>query len=160
MVLVLTRRRQSQFIDHRRIVSTESDGCCGGGGRRGPEKVVIPVRIPPSNFVAKKKRRLCRRPRFAPYSKGSTSRAMFKQGYSSDGMLNNQTVTSIAPEPPATAFNMPIFNGQPGFSTFTPDYQQFPYTFSSATPPMYSWANTNSTDVMKYVQNIFSFANL
>lgn len=153
MVLVSTRRQQILVIKHRRIVSTENDSCCGGGGRREPEKVIVPVRIPPNLFVSKKNRRLCRRPRFAPYPTSSRSKIMFKRGYSSDGMINNQTSTSVPPPPPATAFNMQ-FNSQPGCSAFTPDYhQQFPYTFSSATPPMYSWANTNSTNIMKYNNN-------
>lgn len=160
MVLVRTRRRQRLVIKHRRFVSTDNNSCCDGGGRRGPEKVIIPVRIPPNLFVSKKNRRLCRRPRFAPYPKSSRSKTMFKQGYSSDGMINNQASTSIPPPPPATALNMQ-FNGQPSFSAFTPDYyQQFPYTFSSATPPMYSWANTNSTDIMKYIYSIAIVSNI
>jgi len=141
--------------DHR---TTDSRGGSGGGVGRPTEKVIVPVRIaPPSPAVDDKKlRRLLRNRRFAPYpARVSTTSAttMFKQGYPPDGLANNQTAPAAAPSipmPPPNTFNMQFNMGPPpGFSTFTPDYHQFPYTFSSATPPMYSWANTNSTDVMK-----------
>ncbi|XP_025205917.1 uncharacterized protein LOC112602174 [Melanaphis sacchari] len=79
---------------------------------------------------------------------------MFKRGLPSpDPMVSNQATASTRPTPPS-----PICNGglqfgvqQPSsYSSFTPDYQHFPYTFSSITPPAYSWANTNSTHVMKF----------
>lgn len=64
--------------------------------------------------------------------------------------------TGYIPTPPPPA-NVPFALQQlghqqpPGFTAFTPDYPHFPYTFSSITPPAYSWANTNSTHVMKCV---------
>lgn len=61
-------------------------------------------------------------------------------------------VGSIATSPANTPFVLQFGHQQPpGFTTFTPDYQHFPYTFSSITPPAYSWANTNSTHIMKCV---------
>lgn len=62
-------------------------------------------------------------------------------------------VGSIATPPTNVPFSLQQFGHQqpPGFTAFTPDYQHFPYTFSSITPPAYSWANTNSTHVMKCV---------
>ncbi|XP_025425897.1 uncharacterized protein LOC112694592 [Sipha flava] len=84
---------------------------------------------------------------------------MFKWGYPlPDGGVagrgTNTTTTSstmlpgsIVPPPPPPQMN----HHSTSFTTFTPsDFQQFPYTFSSVSPPTYSWANTNSTDVMKF----------
>uniref|UniRef100_A0A2S2P2R3 Uncharacterized protein n=1 Tax=Schizaphis graminum TaxID=13262 RepID=A0A2S2P2R3_SCHGA len=81
---------------------------------------------------------------------------MFKRGYpSSDSMVNNQAAASSIPTPPPPACNVSFglqfgIQQPPSYTTFTPDYQHFPYTFSSITPPAYSWANTNSTHVMKF----------
>ncbi|XP_050441139.1 uncharacterized protein LOC126846066 isoform X2 [Adelges cooleyi] len=69
---------------------------------------------------------------------------MFKRGYLPDGIAKNQANAGFQPQ---AAFNMEY--NQNGCSSFTPNYQ-FPYTFSSATPPMYSWANTSSSEVMKF----------
>ncbi|XP_050521191.1 uncharacterized protein LOC126894313 [Daktulosphaira vitifoliae] len=69
---------------------------------------------------------------------------MFKRGFIPDSMTNNTATPGVTPP----TFNMQ-FGSQNGYSSFTPNYQ-FPYTFSSSTPPMYSWANTNSSEVMKF----------
>lgn len=89
-----------------------------------------------------------------PVGPSSVLADMFKRAYpSSDAMVTNQAAGSIpTPQPQANVpFGLQFSHQQPpAFTTFTPDYQQFPYTFSSITPPAYSWANTNSTHVMKF----------
>jgi len=133
---------------------------------------ISPNRLPPSvQLPIVEHRRHCRESRFAPYPlppqapvSSSTALAdMFKRGLpSSDTMANDQTATSPITRKPQPGCNLPFmqFSLQqpPSYSTFTPaDYQHFPYTFSSSTPPAYSWANTNSTHVMKYVTVITQF---
>ncbi|XP_060879280.1 uncharacterized protein LOC132951472 [Metopolophium dirhodum] len=70
----------------------------------------------------------------------------------SAGYIPTPPAGSIATPPANVPFALQQFGHQqpPGFTAFTPDYQHFPYTFSSITPPAYSWANTNSTHVMKF----------
>lgn len=138
------------------------------------EKAIIPVLVPPSGQLPIVDhhclcRRHCHESRFAPYPLPSLQRLlglatvpadMFKHAFpSSDTMATNQAAAATAagsiPAPPPPA-NVPFalqFSHQqpPSYSTFTPEYQHFPYTFSSITPPAYSWANTNSTHVMKCV---------
>lgn len=116
-------------------------------------------------------RRRSRHPcRFAPYPSTSKSpldkTPMFKQGFPSGvGRMADadQTASSVPlpPPPPAatlpSAFNLQFNHQNPtGFSSFASEHHnyyhhQFPYTFLSASPPTYSWANTNSTDIMKCV---------
>lgn len=82
---------------------------------------------------------------------------MFKRSFSSsDAMAGNQAAAGSIPaptQPVNVRFGLQFGHQQqpPSFSAFTPDYPHFPYTFSSITPPAYSWANTNSTHVMKWV---------
>lgn len=115
-----------------------------------------------------RRRHLCR---FAPYPLPSSkspqdSAPMFKQGFSSGvGRMPDadQSASSVPLPPPPPAATLPSgfnlqFNHQvpTGFSSFASEHHnyyhhQFPYTFLSASPPTYSWANTNSTDIMKCV---------
>ncbi|VVC38192.1 Hypothetical protein CINCED_3A009793 [Cinara cedri] len=136
-------------------IPTASNSCCCGGCRnhsfvpKGKEQSIANrAHQPLPLYTGCKRRRLeCRRSlRFAPYPEYCASTVMFKQGYPS---VDESTTAASPVQPPA--FHLQ-FNGQPvGFSAFTPDYyQQFPYTFSSSTPPTYSWANTNSTNIMKF----------
>lgn len=133
-----------------------------------PSSHVAPHPVPQQDAY----RRRCRHPcRFAPYwsplSKSPVDKApMFKQGFPSGiGRMTDadQTAPSVPlpPPPPAatlpSAFNLQFNHQSPsGFSSFASEHHnyyhhQFPYTFLSASPPTYSWANTNSTDIMKCV---------
>lgn len=73
----------------------------------------------------------------------------------SDGVTGRGDASVVQPPTPAPAphpfVGVQQFNGhQPVYSPFTPtDCNQLSYTFSSVAPPTYSWANTNSTDIMK-----------
>jgi hypothetical protein len=149
----------AELAVNRRIVLTELDAVAGGCGRPSDASPVT------SNLRVScgRRRRHHSSCRFAPYPGAggqTTDVTMFKWGYPlPDGGVagrgTNTTTTSstmlpgsIVPPPPPPQMN----HHSTSFTTFTPsDFQQFPYTFSSVSPPTYSWANTNSTDVMKYV---------
>lgn len=147
----------AELAANRRIVQTKLDTVASGCGR---PSYVSAATVNPEVNCGRRRRYHCSC-RFAPYPATigqTTDVTMFKWGYPMPdggvgGRGSNTTTTSstmlpgsIVPPPPPQ-----INHHSSSFTTFTPsDLQQFPYTFSSISPPTYSWANTNSTDVMKY----------
>lgn len=157
------KRRRRRLVIIKRVSVPEAgsrtngrDDCRSVPGKR----VRALLQVPPAARRRREKRATrshrpwCRR--FVPCPKARLRAVMFSRGPCppSGGVVNHRAEPAASVVPPPTQapnpFGMQQFNGQPVYSPFTPtDCNQLSYTFSSATPPMYSWANTNSTDIMK-----------